>query len=272
MMMDNSTQNETLSESSIRNYLNLDNIHLPIDFHIKDTIDSTNQYLKLQKSAQKIHICCAETQTHGRGRFGRTWHSPPGENIYFSARFPIHDKLSRLSGLSLVTSLAIIETLHELALPEKLTVKWPNDLLWKGKKLSGCLIELVSETPAPVEIIIGIGINVNTRTEKTTNSLSNSCSLFDITGRFHNRNLLIGKLITNLHQYLNQLLSDDFAYFLPQWEKVDALRGQSITLTQASSVFEGIACGVDNTGRLKVRDVSGNIHLLSSGDTTLSKR
>jgi BirA family biotin operon repressor/biotin-[acetyl-CoA-carboxylase] ligase len=119
-----------LSKAEIQSHLQLNE---PVILHVLDTVDSTNRFLKDQPSVNGIQLCCAESQTAGRGRFGRVWHSPYGENLYFSVRFQIKGELSQWSGLSLVVSLAVIASLKMLGVDAPLSVKWPNDILWKGK-------------------------------------------------------------------------------------------------------------------------------------------
>jgi len=262
-----------LDENSIRSHINSTEINQPLYFHLLNTIDSTNRFLKERPSHEGVTICCAETQTQGRGRFGRTWHSPFGENIYFSARWHVHCELSRLSGLSLVVSLATLNTLNELGLTDNLSIKWPNDILWHKKKLSGCLIELLAPAKTPAEIIIGIGINVNSSFAASDNDEELIhypwCSLFDITTTSYDRNLIIGRLIVHLNHHLQCLISHGFSYFLSKWQMVDGLKGKLITVSQPSESMSGIAQGIDHTGQLIIIDSNGNTRALSSGDTSI---
>ncbi len=257
-----------LNEADIRHHIHTLNPRVQVD--IFETIDSTNRFLKNQPSQENIHICCAETQTQGRGRFGRTWHSPFGENIYFSARFRLDCDLALLSGLSLVTSLAIINTLDELGLNDHLVIKWPNDILWQGQKLSGCLIELITDANH-LEVIIGIGINVNSNTQAHSPPDKPWCSLFDISGELQNRNHIIGRLIEHLHQQLQRLITSGLGTFIDQWQQVDALYGQLITVSTQGSKLTGRANGIDDSGRLILVDCENNTHFLSSGETSMSK-
>jgi BirA family biotin operon repressor/biotin-[acetyl-CoA-carboxylase] ligase len=256
-----------LYEADIRHHIHALNPF--IQFDIFDTIDSTNRFLKNQPVRENIHVCCAETQTQGRGRFGRTWHSPFGENIYFSARFRLDCDLALLSGLSLITSLAVINTLNELGLNDSLVIKWPNDILWQSRKLSGCLIELITAANH-VEVIIGIGINVNSNTQAHPPPDKPWCSLFDISGEFQNRNRIIGRLIEHLHQQLQRLITSGLTPFLDQWQQVDALYGKLITVSTQGSKISGRANGIDDAGRLILVDGENHAHYLSSGEASIS--
>ena len=135
-----------LSEADIRKHLNQDlKFSEQVILHILASVDSTNQFLKNDLSQQHIHVCAAETQTQGRGRFGRTWISPPGENIYCSSLWSFETDKACLSGISLVVSLAVMALLKEYDLVKDVKIKWPNDLLWHEKKLCGILIEMLPQ-------------------------------------------------------------------------------------------------------------------------------
>lgn len=256
-----------LNEKDIRTHIYTLNPLIQLD--ILENIDSTNRFLKNQPHQNNIQICCAETQTQGRGRFGRAWHSPFGENIYFSARYRLDCNISLLSGLSLVTSLAVIQTLSELGLNDNLIIKWPNDILWKGRKLSGCLIELIPESNH-TEIIIGIGINVNSDTRAHPLPDKPWCSLLDISGKLQNRNQIIGRLIEHLHQHIQCLQTSGLKPFLEKWHAVDGLYGQWITVSTPTQMISGFAEGIDELGRLILADRHGELHYLSSGETSLA--
>src|SRR5690606_12851590 len=108
-----------------------------------DILDSTNRFLKDLPTKKILSICCTEMQTSGQGRFGRKWHSPYAENIYCSSLWTLPCSLSQLSGLSLIISLSLVHMLSENHIHDNIAIKWPNDILWKGKKLAGILIEVV---------------------------------------------------------------------------------------------------------------------------------
>ena len=261
---------QPLNEQLIRQHLNAKLFSKELHFHLFASIDSTNQFLKELVTSQAIHICCAEKQTRGRGRFGRHWVSPFGENIYCSSRWTLNCCLSRLSGLSLVVGLAILASLHDSQLSQDIRVKWPNDLLWNNKKLCGILIEIIAETNGSAQVIIGIGINVNTATQKQPLADRPWCSLYEMTGNYFDRNILLANLIYHLNQYLELFLTTGFSKFIEEWKKVDYLEGQFIKVMQPTGSISGEACGVNELGQLCLKDELGKIHYLSTGDTTLS--
>jgi BirA family biotin operon repressor/biotin-[acetyl-CoA-carboxylase] ligase len=260
-----------LNEEQIIEQLTSCSFPNPINLHLFTSIDSTNRYLKDLPTSSIVELCCAEIQTQGRGRFGRHWHSPFGENIYCSSRWSLNCDLSRLSGLSLVTSLAVLATVNEIqpSPDSEIKVKWPNDLLWGDKKLCGSLIEIIAESNSNAQIIIGIGLNVNTDTQNHPLPDRAWCSLFEIFQQKYNRNLLIAKLIVNLEYYFTKFISKGLEAFINEWNQFDYLKGKYITVTQSSGSISGVAAGVNHAGLLILEDDQGNMHYLSSGDTSL---
>lgn len=261
---------QPLDEQLIRQQLDTKHFNKSVNFHLFATIDSTNRFLKELSHSSSLDICCAETQTHGRGRFGRHWVSPFGENIYCSGRWELNCCLSRLSGLSLVVGLAILASLQASHIQQNIQLKWPNDLLWCDKKLCGILIEVIGETNGCAQVIIGIGMNVNTATHEHPLPDKPWCSLYEITGQRYDRNKLLAYLIYYLNEYMEKFLRIGFSGFNQNWQEVDYLYGKFITVSQPTGLIKGEACGVNEFGQLCLRDEQGTMHYLSSGDTSLS--
>ncbi|WP_207387369.1 biotin--[acetyl-CoA-carboxylase] ligase [Legionella rowbothamii] len=261
-----------LNEQRISEHLQAKQLNSSFKMHLFTSVDSTNRFLKDLPPSNQLELCCAEVQTQGRGRFGRQWHSPFGENIYCSSRWNLNYDLSKLSGLSLITSLAILNTLNEFHLATDVKIKWPNDIYWADKKLCGSLIEILAESNGNAQVIIGIGLNVNTDTEKHSLPDKPWCSLYEMTQHYFDRNLLISGLIKNLERYLNKFIQTDLNAFMEEWNQSDYLAGKYIHITQAQGVLAGKACGINSMGQLILEDDFGIKHLLSSGDTTLQRR
>ena len=259
-----------LDTNIIHQQLAINNFKKPTEFHLFTSIDSTNRWLKELPPGNAIAICCAEMQTAGRGRFGRHWHSPFGENIYCSIRWHFDCELSRLANLSLVVSLAILATLKQVGVSsEHIRVKWPNDILWYHKKLCGSLIEVVAEHKNGVDVIIGIGLNVNSITDEQPLPDKLWCSLLDITGNYTDRNLVIAQLIIQIDHFFNEFMLQGFAGFIKKWHSMDYLQDQMITVSNPTGLLSGRSQGVNEIGQLVLVDEAGVTHYLSSGDTSL---
>lgn len=248
---------------------NLASLKKNFDYHIFAETDSTNRYLKDLPGCDAISICCAEKQSAGRGRFGRPWVSPFGGNICLSIRYQLNCCLSKLSCLSLVVSLAILESLKKNSIHQDISVKWPNDLLWNGKKLCGILTEISSETNGYSNVIIGIGMNVNTDTTYLHLTDKACCSLYEITGKYFDRNRLIADIIVAVDLSLSRYLGNGFHLFHELWKRVDYLQGKLISVSQFSGTLSGTANGITELGQLRLVDEYGFEHHLSSGDASL---
>jgi BirA family transcriptional regulator, biotin operon repressor / biotin---[acetyl-CoA-carboxylase] ligase len=258
-----------LTETAIRQALT-PTLNQELTFHLFASLDSTNRFLKTQPTSTSLSCCISEAQTMGRGRFGRHWHSPFGENIYCSFAWHSDGDPSHLSGLSLVVSLAIHATLKPYT-TSSIAIKWPNDLLWHDKKLAGTLIEMTAESHGGTDLIIGIGLNINTQTQDDKTLERPWCSLRDIVGHSLDRNILIAELIIQLNQHLNRFNQAGFSDFHEQWDTYDYLKQRMVTLTKPSGTLTGKVLGVNDAGYLLLKDEHGITHTLSSGDTSLAQ-
>ncbi|MFT4059907.1 MAG: biotin--[acetyl-CoA-carboxylase] ligase [Legionella sp.] len=258
-----------LNEERLSMLLAMQKISLPVNVHVFSSIDSTNRFLKDLSASHELELCCAEMQTQGRGRFGRQWHSPFGENIYCSSRWNLNCDLAKLSSLSLITSLAILATLNELQVSSEIKIKWPNDIYWQDKKLCGSLIEIQAESNSNAQVIIGIGINVNTDTASNPLPDKPWCSLYEISQHYFDRTLLIASLVSHLDRYITKFIAHDLNAFIDEWNQVDYLAGKHIQITQSTKTIVGHARGINHWGQLILEDEKGQKHFLSSGDTSL---
>ncbi|CAM4445152.1 MAG: Bifunctional ligase/repressor BirA [Legionellaceae bacterium] len=259
-----------LNHEKIKNKLDDESINL----HILEKIDSTNDYLKkFTDKNNKIHVCIAETQTQGKGRLCREWHSPFGQNIYFSMLYPFKIDISELSGLSLVISLAICHTIESVIdlKNNNLQVKWPNDIILNHAKIAGILIEAQAETNGTSQIIIGIGININMQNVSANEITQMWTSLYHATHTYHDRNILCAALINQLTKYINIFLKKKLPAFSKEWKKRDALLNKKITLKTGSKTEEGTYLGINENGYLILELENKVIKTFSSGDTTLLK-
>lgn len=262
---------QLLNPDALRQQLRLHEFPVPFHLHCFASIDSTNRFLKDLPPSDALEICCSETQTQGKGRFGRAWHSPFGENIYCSTRRHLDCDVSQMTGLSLVVSLAILETLKQFGIQEKILLKWPNDLIWQERKLCGTLIEMKAESHGKTEIILGIGLNVNSKTNQHSLPDQPWCSLYDITHLQLDRTLLLARLILQLDCFLNEFIRTGFSAFKQRWQENDFLKDQQITVNRYGDALSGHVQGVDDSGQLILTTQDGNVHYLSSGETTLKR-
>lgn len=239
-----------------------------IEIEVFESVDSTNNYLKKHLNPLKRKICIAEIQNNGRGRMGRLWHSPFGQNIYLSYAYPFKKDISELNGLSLVVGIACLNAIKEIGLDHEIKLKWPNDGVYKNQKLMGNLVELQSESYGDSISIIGIGINVNMLLD-SPNITQNWTSLRKITGVYIDRNKLCIALIHNLNFALEQFAKLGLQEFNLKWQTLDVLYNNAIKLNNGE--YKGIAKGINEQGNLLLEFSNGEIRAFSSGEATICK-
>jgi BirA family biotin operon repressor/biotin-[acetyl-CoA-carboxylase] ligase len=244
---------------------NIKNIS-PQEVEIFEHIDSTNNYLKLFFNQPGLRICLAEMQTKGRGRLHRDWYSPFGQNIYLSSFYFFHRDISDLAGLSLVVSLAVVKTLMPYRLSHPVLVKWPNDVICDGKKLSGSLVEVQAEANDISRAIIGVGLNVNMLHNKDHCISQPWVSLRELVGYYIDRNQLCVNLIQHLFAYLQKFEKHGFACFLEEWNMVDGLKGQAVNLKSIGAEINGQVKGISEQGHLLLKLDNGLVKSFSSGE------
>jgi BirA family biotin operon repressor/biotin-[acetyl-CoA-carboxylase] ligase len=212
-------------------------------------------------------LLAAETQTAGRGRAGRTWHSAPGAALTFSLAWNFSSPLQSLVGLPLAVGVVIAETLNRFDIDVRL--KWPNDVLRNGHKLAGILIETASagnSHPKSIWAVIGIGINV-----AMPDSLAAQIGrpVADLSASGIDRNRLLAALLDDLTDALTQFDHTGFGGFAERWNRLHAHAGrQVVILDQGRISHEGIAIGVDADGRLLLATASGEV-AITAGDVSL---
>jgi BirA family transcriptional regulator, biotin operon repressor / biotin---[acetyl-CoA-carboxylase] ligase len=266
-----------LDEKIIEKYLtSFCKTHLEKIFLLKN-ITSTNDYLKTAfLDKKKISICLAENQTAGRGRLGKPWFSPKNLNLYLSYGFVNQKGTNVLSGLNVVIAVALFNALSEYdaqnVFKNKLTIKWPNDILWRAQKLAGILIEVEPLSKKENKIIIGIGLNVNMQNQSVAITKPWT-SLYNITGQTHDRNKIVALLLNHLTESLDKFAKHGIGDFLPQWQAHDYLYGKEITLKLPNNTkVAGVAMGLDEQGRLLLlRRENGVVEHCVSGEVRIKK-
>lgn len=246
-------------------------INKNIRLDLFETIPSTNDYLKTLGDDKMMKLAISECQTSGKGRLQRSWHSPFAQNLYLSLYYPFQKDLSQLTGLSLVTGLAICQTINEIYnLPNKAQVKWPNDVLHENKKLSGTLIEIQAEANGFCSAIIGIGINVNMQSDQDRID-QDWTSIRKITGQYIDRNILCAKLIDNLVRFIEEFSNTKLAAFTELWQQNDALLGKQVWLENDSEPLKAEIIGINDLGHLRVKLDSNEIKDYCAGDVRIIK-
>ncbi|MDY6812355.1 MAG: biotin--[acetyl-CoA-carboxylase] ligase [Pseudomonadota bacterium] len=201
--------------------------------------------------------CCravlAECQRGGRGRRGRQWHSPCAAHIYLSMAWDLPTAPANFSAWPLAAGVAVAEAL-EGATGAALQLKWPNDLVWQGRKLAGLLLESRWEHNGGCRLVLGVGVNVDAAALAGVDQPV--VSLEEIMGVLPDRNVVAGRLIAGLLDAFRSFQHDAAAWREPWWHR-DLLRGQQVLISQEQAELRGTAVGVAADGALEVQTDEG---------------
>jgi BirA family biotin operon repressor/biotin-[acetyl-CoA-carboxylase] ligase len=241
------------------------------------TVDSTNRFVAdLEEALEpgQAQLCVAELQTAGRGRRGRSWMAPFGSGICMSVGWRFAEALPTFSALSLAVGVAVVTALKRLGVTE-LGLKWPNDLVWKGRKLGGILIEMRGESGGPSHVVIGIGINVRMPSAIRLLLAEQQAALItDLHEIMHertpDRNRIVGAVVSELVAMLRIFAQEGFAPYYAAWRELDALADAPVKIMNGAQTTFGTARGVDSDGTLLV-EVDGRLQRFASGEVTLRK-
>lgn len=236
------------------------------------SVDSTNaEAMRLLPMARSLPFyVLAERQTRGRGRRGRDWASPFGENLYYSLVIRIEGGMRQVEGLSLTVGLALLAVIRGLGVIDA-GLKWPNDVLVGERKLAGILLELAGDPADVCHVVIGIGLNVNMLSVESGRIGQPWTSLRSVLGCVLNRNELVVELNRQLSGYLEMQLSGGFGAVQDEWESCHLWQGRSVVLAAGGEPIEGVVLGVDRSGAIRL-DVAGVERSFSGGELSLRLR
>ncbi len=261
------SEHQPLVRESILVQLTHDSRRWIRDLQVYAEIDSTNSHLMARAASESIDgmVCLAERQTGGRGRRGRTWLTPPGQNIALSLGKSLRISVSQVAPLSLVVGLAAVSALKRVGVDNAM-LKWPNDLLLNGAKVGGILIELPS-IGNPLTVVVGIGINMGSGQEVSAHLGSPVGDL--LAGRTSiSRNTLAAELINSVFEMTNRFESHGFAPMRPSWEVLHAHQDRNVRVIGTNETIEGIARGVTDGGEL-ILEMAAGIRHFTGGEVSL---
>jgi BirA family biotin operon repressor/biotin-[acetyl-CoA-carboxylase] ligase len=214
--------------------------------------DSTSTTLQrlAREGAPSGTVVAAELQTRGRGRRNRVWESGLGSALTFSLLWRFDRGVGALSGLSLAVGVALSRAMVRLGGPEAM-LKWPNDLVFQGRKIGGTLIEVEGDALGPSAVIIGIGINVRLTSHLQERIDQPAADLVDAGIATTDRNVVLGGILRELATALPAFELGGFAPFRLEWEAHHAHQNRRVTLILPDGGREeGIARGADDDGAL----------------------
>jgi BirA family biotin operon repressor/biotin-[acetyl-CoA-carboxylase] ligase len=241
---------------------------------VLDEVDSTNDEAARQLAAGRSvpFAILARRQTRGRGRLGRSWHSESTSNLYASFAFRPRVEPERMQTFTLWMGLNICEMLSNFASVTP-GIKWPNDILFDGRKAGGMLTEARVDADQIRDLIFGLGLNVNPPRGGWPGDLARrAISLADVTGSTLDLNRLAAALIGRvLLAYQTFADGEHLKTFADLWHRYDLLRGRKVTLLEGGRRHPGVVNGLDDEGALLLRNVHGKVQRFRAGEVTLEK-
>ena len=260
---------ELLETTRIEDYFSAATRQHIARLHIHPSIDSTNTWL-MQQAAQAApsgSVCLAERQSAGKGRHGRQWISPFGRNIYLSLLWRFERAPGELSGMSLAAGIGVLRTLKQFDCVEA-GLKWPNDILWRDKKLAGLLLEVAGEAAGPSHLVIGVGLNLCL--DSAGDAIDQPwVDLASIPGvRKHSRNQLVACLLENLLEVIADYERTGLAGLLAEWDRYDLLKGSQVVVRTAKQAYQGEHLGIDESGGIRLK-IDGEIKTFWAGEVSL---
>lgn len=234
-----------------------------------ESVNSTQENAKeaARQGASAGLVVVAEEQLAGRGRMGRSWMSPTGGNIYASVLLRPRIPPMKIQLVNLAAGLAVHLTLEGMY-GIRCSLKWPNDLLWKGKKLCGILSETASETDRVHYAITGIGLNVNMRAEDLACAgVDNPSSVRVIRGVVSDRGEILVNLLRRFSELVRSLEEDveGTSRVVSLYRERCSTLGKDVRVLTDSGTEYGIAENITSDGAIEV-NVSGALRVYTAAD------
>ncbi|WP_144511357.1 biotin--[acetyl-CoA-carboxylase] ligase [Bacillus sp. FJAT-22090] len=260
---------DIVSPDRITPHLETKHIGRNIVYH--PVCDST-QIIAAEKAREDaLHgtVVITEEQTAGRGRLERSWDSSASKGIWMSVIIRPEISPQNAAQFTLVSAVAITRAIEDITNCSP-HIKWPNDLLINGKKVTGILTELQADMDRVQSIIIGIGVNVNQDIDAFDQSIQSiATSLKMETGKEVDRAELVAKILYYLEKYTDMYVENGFEPIKLLWESYNCTLGKRIRANLLRETLEGVAIGITNDGVLQLQLDSGEVRGIYSADIHL---
>ena len=248
---------------------NLSTSYMGKNIYYFTELESTNIIAKEKASLKKEKIAegtiiIAEKQVGGKGRLGREWFSPPG-GIWLSIILYPQLSPSYIPRITLMTAVAVVKTIEKVS-RIKARIKWPNDILIKGKKLCGILTEMNAELDLINWVVVGIGVNANINQEEFPEDIrDNSISLKEVLGKEISRVKLIQIFLKEFEKYYEKLKRKEFPSILEEWKLYSHTLGKKIKINIGEKIVSGKAIDLSEEGALILKEENGKLVKIISG-------
>lgn len=237
-----------------------------------DAVSSSNNEAKRLAiaGAKDGTVVVAEEQGAGKGRLSRGWFSPHGKGIWFSVIIRPPFLPQDAPKCTLMAAVAIVRAVRKYGLD--LGIKWPNDILYEGKKLVGILTEMNAEMERINYIVIGTGVNVNIWPEDFPEEVRDiATSLAMAKGEEIPRKELFARILNAFDDLYQSVLKEGFASVLDEWRQYTVTLGRVVNVVGVKETFYGDAVDIDEDGALLI-ETPGGIRKVLAGDVSIRPR
>lgn len=232
--------------------------------------DSTNIRAKDAGEKGEAHgtLFVAERQAAGKGRRGRSWESPAGVSIYMTSLLRPELAPVEAPRLTPLMAIAVVEGIRRVT-GLRCQIKWPNDVIFKGKKICGILTEMSAEIGLINYLVIGVGVNVNQ--ESFSEEIQEKATSLRLElGRHIRRSEVIAAVMEEFEAcYETFLKTGDLAGVKEKYNRMLVNRGREVKILEPGNEYEAHALGINNDGELIVRTKDGQEHAIYAGEVSV---
>ena len=233
-------------------------------------LDSTNTEIArlASKGAEHGTVVVADAQTSGKGRRGRGWESPAGENIYMSVLLRPDCVPDRAPMLTLVMAYSVAQVLKEFGFLD-VQIKWPNDLILSGKKICGILTEMQLKDSEIDYVVVGVGINVNT--SKFPEELKDTASsLYLEGGNLLDREIIVEAVVEHFNKEYGKFLKrQDLSFLKEPYNDMLINVGREVRVLEPGNEYIAYAQGINSEGELLVQTKEGEEKRIYAGEVSV---
>ena len=231
--------------------------------HYDRVVDSTNR-IAMEGSLTGTSCFIAEFQLGGRGRSGRKWISPYGDNLALSVTMVVDCSVASLSGLSLAIGFGMVEAFRAQKV-EGIYLKWPNDVLLSGKKTAGILIEVDPVTAHRTKVVVGVGVNIGSF--PPVDVIGQQATRIGLASTLSRETIALAT-IRAIERSAKRFVLQGLSPIVERWREVDAYQSQEVDLLIGEDRVSGTNVGINHAGHLLIETTSG-LEEFSMGDVSL---
>lgn len=248
--------------------------HIGKELYIFKEVMSTNTIAKFLAANSAEHGCVilSEKQSNAKGRFGKSWESPLGGiwlSLILTPKIVDHSKIPLMT---IATGVAVVKTLEKIGI-ENPEIKWPNDVMINGKKVSGILTEAITKFNTIEHVIIGVGIDANIDVKELSDELQEgTTTLSEELGHEVNENEVI-KLFLEEAEVIGTLFNEGgYEAILKEWRKYSYSIGKIVEVKEPySKPYDAYVLGISREGALVVEKIDGTLKKVIAGECIIKK-